>query len=72
MPLIEITIAEGRAPDRLRELLQRVHVAVRDALAVPDDRIRVVVREIPKSHWLAGGVTLSEREAVQADEQKRG
>ncbi|GAA1072459.1 hypothetical protein GCM10009648_04470 [Tsukamurella spumae] len=62
MPLVEITLAQKREPEVIRELLRSVHDAVKAALSVPDEKIRVVVREVPSTHWSAGGVTLAERE----------
>lgn len=61
MPLIEITLSEGRSPEQLRALLHHVHRSVRDALGAPADSIRVIVREVPPTHWSAGDVTLAER-----------
>ncbi|RSM77789.1 4-oxalocrotonate tautomerase [Kibdelosporangium aridum] len=63
MPLIEITLVEGRDPERLRDLIHEVHAAARRALDVPDANIRVVIREIPATHWAAGDVTIAERTA---------
>ncbi|MET9294664.1 tautomerase family protein [Streptomyces sp. NPDC003077] len=66
MPLIEVTLAEGREPERLRALMHQVHAAVRDTLGVPDASIRVIVREVPATHWSAGDVTLAERAAERS------
>lgn len=63
MPLIEVTVAEGRSAERLRALMAAVHRAVRESLEVRDEQIRVLVREIPAHLWSAGGVTLAERSA---------
>ncbi|MFG2861210.1 tautomerase family protein [Streptomyces sioyaensis] len=68
MPLIEISLAESREPERVRSLMSEVHRAVRAALDVPGERIRVIVREVPKTHWTAGDVTLQEREAERMDQ----
>ncbi len=64
MPLVEITLAEGRAPEQLRSLMSAVTEAVHASVGAPVDSIRVVLREIPKTHWAAGGITLAEREAA--------
>lgn len=64
MPLVEITLAEGRTPDQLRALLGAVTDAVQASVGAPVESIRVVLREIPKTHWAAGGVTIAEREAA--------
>lgn len=66
MPLVEITIVEGREPDRIRALIHEVHTAVVHALAVPEPSVRVAVRTVPRTHWAAGDVTVAEREAAES------
>lgn len=61
MPLVEITLAEGRNAHQIRALLAEVHSAVHRVIGAPEANIRVVVREVPATHWSAGGVTLAER-----------
>ena len=65
MPLVEITLVEGRPPARIRSLVGELHRAVVRALDVPPDSVRVIVREVPPAHWAAGGVTLAERRAQE-------
>jgi 4-oxalocrotonate tautomerase len=65
MPLVEITLTEGRRPEDLRRLLHQVHEAVRDSLDANPQSIRVIVREVPRSLWAAGDVTLAERDAQE-------
>lgn len=64
MPLVEISLAEGRSPEQIRRLLRDVHNAVAQALGSSDANIRVIAREVPKTHWSAGGRTLVERDQV--------
>ena len=64
MPLVEITLAEGRSPAQLRSLMAAVTQACHDSIGAPVPSIRVVLREVPKTHWSAGGVTIAEREAA--------
>lgn len=64
MPFVEISLAEGRSPEQIRRLLRDVHNAVAQALGSPEGNIRVVAREVPKTHWSAGGRTLAERDHV--------
>ncbi len=66
MPLVEITLAEGRTPEQLRSLLSAVTAAVSESVAAPVESIRVVLREVPPTHWAAGDVTLAERRAAAA------
>ena len=68
MPLVEITLAHGRSPEQIRALLAEVHAAVHRAIEAPEANIRVVVREVPATHWSAGGVTLAERAAATAED----
>lgn len=63
MPLIEISLAEGRAEEQLRGLMQCVHDAVEE-WGAPASSIRVLVREIPPALWLSGGETLAEKRAA--------
>jgi 4-oxalocrotonate tautomerase len=64
MPLVEITLAEGRRPGELRSLMSAVTQAVHESVGAPVATIRVVLREVPKTHWSAGDVTIAEREAA--------
>lgn len=68
MPLVEVSLAEGRTPDQIRRLLRDVHSAVVQALGSPDSDVRVIVREVPKTHWSAGGRTLVERDGPSTTE----
>lgn len=70
MPLVEITLAQGRSPQMLRVLLHEVHAAVVRAVAAPDESVRVVIREVPPTHWSAGDVTLAERRAQQKAQEQ--
>ena len=55
MPLVEITMIEGRPPERKRALIREVTDAVEHALEAPRPSIRVVIREVPAAHWGVGG-----------------
>lgn len=63
MPLIEVTLTEGRSPEQLRALISGITRAVVEAIDAPMQNIRVVVREVPETHWAAGDVTIAERRA---------
>lgn len=67
MPLVDVTVAEGRDPAQLRELIAQLHRAVESSLGANPQSIRVIVREVPRTHWAAGGRTLAERDAAEAD-----
>jgi 4-oxalocrotonate tautomerase len=61
MPFIDVTLAEGRTPRQLRALISALTEAVVTSVGAPQDSVRVVIREVPKTHWAAGDVTIAER-----------
>ena len=61
MPLIEVTMVEGRTPQQVRALITALTQAAVDTVDAPVESIRVVVREVPTTHWAAGDVTIAER-----------
>lgn len=61
MPLIEVTLVEGRTPEQLRALISGLTRAASEAVGAPVENVRVVVREVPATHWAAGDVTIAER-----------
>ena len=63
MPLIDVTLAEGRSPEQLRRLIHELTQGAHRALDAPLPSIRVVLRETPRTHFAAGDVTLAERKA---------
>lgn len=65
MPLIEVTLAEGRSPEKLRALISKLTAAVVETDVAKKEAVRVILREVPKSHWAAGDETLAERAAKQ-------
>lgn len=65
MPLIEVTLAEGRSPEKLRVLISKLTEAVVETGVAKKEAVRVILREVPKSHWAAGDETLAERAAKQ-------
>lgn len=60
MPLIEVTLAEGRTPGQIRSLIHEVHAAVLRTVDTRPEHIRVIVREVPRAHWSTGDETLVE------------
>lgn len=55
MPIVEITMVEGRSPAMKRNLMRSVTDAITGSLSVPSDNVRVMISEIPKSHFAVGG-----------------
>lgn len=61
MPIIDVTLVEGRTPAQLRALVTALTDAAVAAIEAPRDSVRVVLREVPSTHWAAGDVTVAER-----------
>ncbi|MGE4372084.1 MAG: 2-hydroxymuconate tautomerase [Xanthobacter sp.] len=59
MPIVEITLIEGRPDDAKARLHQKVAQAVHEAVDAPLEAVRVILREVPASHFSVGGVAKS-------------
>ena len=68
MPVVQVTLTEGRTPETIRAMISAVTQALVDADVAPKENIRVLVNEIPTDHFAAGDVTISERRAAQSTE----
>ncbi len=68
MPLIEVTLTQGRTPEQVRSMISALTHAVADTIDAPIPNIRVVVREVPTTHFAAGDVTIAERSAAPPKE----
>jgi 4-oxalocrotonate tautomerase len=60
MPLIQVNIMEGRPPEKIKELISNVTDTVSETLGAPKQSVRVLVTEMPKTHWGIAGVQASE------------
>ena len=62
MPLAQVAVRQGRSPEAIRRMISAVTAAVADSLDAPPASIRVIVTEVPLTHWATGDVTLQEKE----------
>ncbi|GAA1607572.1 tautomerase family protein [Actinoplanes couchii] len=60
MPLVDVTITEGRSPEQVRALIHALHSAVVTTVDALPEHVRVIVREVPRSNWATGDVTVEE------------
>jgi len=60
LPLIHVEILEGRPPEKVKKMIEKITDAVEEALEAPRPSIRVIVTEIPKTHWAVGGVPIAD------------
>ena len=56
MPIIDITLLEGRSQEQKQKLVEKVTEAAVEALGAPRDSVRIILREVPKRHFAVGGV----------------
>lgn len=61
MPIINISILEGRPEEKISLLIKNITETVSETLDAPKENIRVIVTEVPKSRWASGGITMAER-----------
>lgn len=66
MPVIDVTMVEGRTPEQKDAFVVALTQAAVDALAAPIESVRVIIREVPPAHFAAGGVTIAQRRAKAA------
>jgi 4-oxalocrotonate tautomerase len=56
VPLVRIDIMEGRSPEKIRELHERVAALVSEILDAPIERVRTYITQFPPQAWGIGGV----------------
>ena len=56
MPLIQVTLIEGRSAAAKVELIRTLTEAAVASLNAPRESVRVIVQEVPAAHWAVGGV----------------
>jgi 4-oxalocrotonate tautomerase len=64
MPIIDISISEGRTSEQLRALVTAVHTAVLETVNARPEHVTVLLREVPRTRWAVGDTTLAERDAA--------
>lgn len=67
MPLVEVTHGAGRTPDAIRSMIHEVHEVVSRTLGAQSEHVRIIVREVPRTHWATGDVTLAEMDTHGPD-----
>ncbi len=66
MPLIQASIVQGRTPEQIRALHEALTKAVETSIGASREAIRVLIYEVPATHWAAGGVTIEEKQKASA------
>ncbi len=59
MPLIQVTMVEGRTVEQKHALIRNLSQSMAETLEVPLERIRVAIYEISADEWGIGGQPFS-------------
>ncbi len=59
MPLIQVTMVEGRTTEQKHDLIRNLSRSMSETLGVPLERIRVAIYEISADEWGIGGEPFS-------------
>jgi 4-oxalocrotonate tautomerase len=57
MPIAQISILPGRTDEQIADMIRSVTEAIHQSLGAPVESIRVLVEELPSTHWGIGGKT---------------
>lgn len=60
MPLVQIQILEGRSEEQIDKLMKDVTDTISNSINAPKENIRVVVSEMPKTHYSIAGKSAKE------------
>ena len=60
MPIVQVYVWKGFGEDKAKSVIENITKVFVD-LGIPEHAVEVVVNEIPKSHWGAGGEPASEK-----------
>lgn len=65
MPFIQLTIVEGRTPEKKEELIAELTETLHRVIDAPYETIRVSINEIPDTHWGIAGQSIAKRKQLQ-------
>jgi 4-oxalocrotonate tautomerase len=63
MPIIEVTLLEGRTAETKEALVAALTAAAVSAVGAPIESVRVILREIPPAHFAVAGESVAARRA---------
>lgn len=63
MPIIQVTMLEGRSPDQKRDFMARLTSAAVEALGSDPQSVRIVLNEVSPDHFGVAGESMTERQA---------
>lgn len=67
MPIVHISLVEGRSDEAVKACVKAVAQAVHASLGAPLDSIRVYATQVPAAHWAVGARTKDEAAAAASE-----
>lgn len=64
MPIISVTIAQGRSVEKRRRLIRALTAATVEAFEVRPEQVRVILNEVALENYAVAGETFAERAAT--------
>ena len=61
MPFAQIYLLEGRSEEQKRAVIEKVTLALVEAVGAPKENVRVLVHDVPKEGWGIGGQSAKDR-----------
>lgn len=59
MPIVQISMIQGRTPEMKERLIQKVTDAIAEALQITVDKVHIVLYDVPKENIGHGGIPLT-------------
>jgi 4-oxalocrotonate tautomerase len=56
MPIVEITLIEGRNKEQKTALFKAVTEAIVTSIGAPAEAVRIIIREVPPEHFAVAGI----------------
>jgi 4-oxalocrotonate tautomerase len=66
MPIVQISLVEGRDPAAIKHCIQEVAQTLHRTLGAPMDTIRILVTQLPATQWGVGDRTRADIDAERA------
>ncbi|NIE82313.1 MULTISPECIES: tautomerase family protein [unclassified Burkholderia] len=67
MPIVHISLLEGRDPSLVKQCIKEVARSIHDTLGAPLETIRVIATIVPAQYWAVGDQTKDEPPAAGDD-----
>jgi 4-oxalocrotonate tautomerase len=71
MPLIQISLVQGRDAEVVKRFVKDIARTAHESLGAPMETIRVIVNEVPPTHWGVGDQTRDDIDAAKRDAARK-